>query len=331
MSDYPARPEWFLLPLFELRKLFSGSGEFWGTTLVPAAAGAYLALLPWMDKPGRSRVVVLAPFFVVAGGTVALALAATRHDARDEKFGKERAKADAQAAAAIELAKHGVPPDGALAMLRRDPELHGRDLFDKQCASCHVLGDLGDPKKATASKLDGWSTPDWIAAMIHDPDGDDYFGRGPYKTKMPSVDVRPKDKGDEPWSPMVKSDAERRAVALFLAAQGNEVGDPAPAGDDATRALGQKIVTERCTSCHLFKGQGDDGDSGEAPELSGYGSVSWTRAQVANPANPATYRDKALDEALKKHMPRFDKDLSPEDVDVVARWTRAHARGLPVR
>jgi ubiquinol-cytochrome c reductase cytochrome b subunit len=332
MSDYPARPEWFLLPLFELRKVFSGSGEFWGTTLVPLAAGAYLALLPWIDKPGRSRAMVLAPFLLITGGTVALAVAAYKHDAGDAAYAKQRAKADARAAAAIALAKGGVPPDGPLAMLRRDPELHGRDLFDKQCASCHVLGDLGDPKKATASKLDGWSTPDWIAAMVHDPDADDYFGRGPYKTKMPSVDVRPKDKAaDEPWSPMTKSDAERRAVALFLAAQGNEDGDPPPAGDDATRALGQKIVTERCTTCHLFKGQGDDDGSGEAPELAGYGSLAWTRAQVADPATAATYRDKALDEALKKHMPRFDKDLSPGDLDAVSRWTRAHARGLPVR
>ena len=45
----------------------------------------------------------------------------------------------------------------------------------------------------------------------------------------------------------------------------------------------------------------------------------------------ANLKGAQLDEALKKHMPRFDKDLSPEDVDVVARWTRAHARGLPVR
>ena len=29
---------------------------------------------------------------------------------------------------------------------------------------------------------------------------------------------------------------------------------------------------------------------------------------------------------MKKHMPRFDNDLSPADVDVVARWTRSHAR-----
>ncbi len=96
--------------------------------------------------------------------------------------------------------------------------------------------------------------------------------------------------------------------------------------DPAVHALGEKIVSERCTTCHLYKGDGDDQGSGLAPELAGYGSIAWTRAQVANPATPQTYRDKALDPAMKKHMPRFDGDLSPADIDVVARWTRSHAR-----
>jgi ubiquinol-cytochrome c reductase cytochrome b subunit len=218
-------------------------------------------------------------------------------------------------------------------MVRTDPELHGRDLFDKHCASCHVLGDLGDPEKATATRLDGWGTPAWIEAMIHDPDGAQFFGRGPYKEQMPSVDARPANKpAGEPWTAMIKTDAEKHGVASFLASLGDEAGDPpvAAGGDSAkARAAGEKIVSERCTSCHLYKGQGDDEGSNIAPELAGYGSLAWTRAQVANPATAATYRDKALDADMKKHMPRFDGDLSPADVDTVARWTRSHARALP--
>ncbi len=53
MSDYPARPEWFLFTLFEMRKLFHGIGELWGTTLPPLAAAIVLALLPWIDRRGR--------------------------------------------------------------------------------------------------------------------------------------------------------------------------------------------------------------------------------------------------------------------------------------
>jgi ubiquinol-cytochrome c reductase cytochrome b subunit len=194
-----------------------------------------------------------------------------------------------------------------------------------------VLGEAGDPAKATATKLDGWGTPRWIASMIHDPDAPEFFGRGPYKGDMPSVDVRPKDKpAGEPWKPMVKGDAEMQAVTTFLAAQGDEPGDPPRPMSDPVRALGEKIVSERCTTCHLLKGDGDDEGTQLAPELGRYGSVAWTRAQVANPSSAATYRDRALDAKRKKHMPRFDADLSQADVDLVARWTRAHARGGPL-
>ncbi len=332
LSDYPARPEWFLLPLFEMRKLFHGIGELPGTTLPVFAAAAYLALLPWIDRPGRPRAVTVAPVLVFFAGAVALGAAPLRKDAHDASYLKQRAKADATAAAAVKLAMNGVPADGALAMIRRDPELHGAALFERHCASCHVLGDKGDPKKATAAKLDGWGTPPWIVAMIHDPDAPEFFGRGPYAREMPSVDVRPKDKpAGQPWTPILKSDAEKQAVAAVLAAEGDEPGDPPRPVDAAVRTLGQKIVSERCSACHLWKGEGDDEGSGLAPELGGYGSVAWTKAQVENPSSTTTYREKALGKDLKKHMPRFDKELSPANVELVARWTRAHARGLPLR
>jgi ubiquinol-cytochrome c reductase cytochrome b subunit len=329
-SDYPARPEWFLLTLFELRKFFHGSGQFWGTTLVPAAAAGYLVLLPWMDRAPRSRALVVAPALAIFAVAIGLGAYAYHHDAGDAKYLEMRAASDRRAAAAIALAKRGVPPAGPLEMMRHDPEMRGRELFERHCASCHVLGDLGDPEKATATRLEGWTTAAWIRAMIHDPDAPEHFGRGPYKGEMPSVDKYPADKPGEPWTPMVKSEAEMKALTTFLASQGDEPDDPPTPLDAAERALGEKIVTERCTSCHLFKGEGDDEGSGIAPELARYGSVAWTRAQVANPASPQTYRDNALDPARKKHMPRFDKDLSAEDLDIVARWTRAHARGLPL-
>ncbi len=164
--------------------------------------------------------------------------------------------------------------------------------------------------------------------MIHDPDAPEFFGRGPYKGDMPSVDVRPKDKPPtEKWSPMVKEEADRQAVAEFLASLGDEPGDPPRAMSDATRATGEKIVADRCTNCHMYKGDGDVNGDDEAPDLTAYGSILWTRTQVADPGSESTYRKGAHDPDKKKQMPRFDKDLSPGDVELVARWTRAHGRG----
>jgi ubiquinol-cytochrome c reductase cytochrome b subunit len=332
LSDYPARPEWFLLTLYELRKFFHGPLEFWGTTMIPGAAAAILALLPWIDRGPRTRVLAILPTLAIFAGAIALGVMAWRHDRRDAQYMKARAKWDGRATAAVKLALGGVPPSGPLDMERHDPEMRGRDLFETHCASCHVLEDMGDKKKASASKLDGWGTADWIDRMIHNPDAPEFFGRGPYNEQMPSVDVRPTKKElAESWTAMVKNEGERRAVALFLAAQGDEPGDPPRAIPAATRALAEKIVSERCTTCHLYKGDGDDEGSGLAPELAHYGSLAWTRAQIANPASPQTYRAKALDPELKKHMPRFDKDLSAADIDILAQFTRAHGRGQLAR
>jgi ubiquinol-cytochrome c reductase cytochrome b subunit len=324
LSDYPARPEWFLMPLFALRKLFHGPMEFWGTTLVPGLAAGYLVALPFLDS-GTTRPRVLAPVVAIFGGAVLLALVAIRHDAADKGYQKARAKADLLADATGKLAALGVPPGGALEMVRHDPELRGRDLFNRHCASCHVLDDLGDPEKATATRLDGWGTVPWLEAMMHDPDAPQFFGHGPYKGQMPSVDVRPKDKAPgEKWTPMAKSDADRHAIAVFLASQGEASVAAVP--PDAERARGEKIVSDHCTACHLYKGEGDDEGSKIAPELSGYGSIAWTRAQIANPSSPSTYREKALDASMKKHMPRFDGDMSAADIDILARWTQRHGR-----
>jgi ubiquinol-cytochrome c reductase cytochrome b subunit len=331
LSDYPARPEWFLMSLYELRKFFHGSWEFWGTTLIPGAAGAYLALLPWIDRPGRSRAAVLMPVVLIFGGAIGLGAAAYAHDRKDAHYAKARQKADLFAGAAAELAMKGVPPGGPLEMLHRDPELRGRDLFEKHCANCHVMEGLGDPEKATASKLDGWGTRKWIEAMVHDPDAPEFFGRGAYQGQMPSVDQRPTDPNKaEGWVAMVKSPAERQALALFLEAQGAEPNDDPPHApyDRAALALGEKIVSERCTTCHLYKGEGDDGGTEISPELAHYGSLAWTTTQVQDPSSPKNYRLKALDSRFKGHMPRFERELSPADVDIVSRWTRAHARGL---
>jgi ubiquinol-cytochrome c reductase cytochrome b subunit len=296
-----------------------------GTIVLPSLVGAYFFALPLFDrKPStalRPRLLVLAPVLAVAAGIIVLTLVAKRDDAGDVGFQKERVKADERAEAANRIAMAGVPPEGPLAMMKSAPELRGPELFDKSCAGCHMLGDHGVDKDRTAPKLDGWGTEKWALAMLHDPDADDHFGRTTYKGEMPSVDIAPKD-APKTWKPM--ADDDKRAVAAFLASQGDDPKDPKR--DAALLAKGKSIVTTRCTTCHLFGGEGDDGGEGLAPELSGWGSVAWVRAQIANPSSKATYREHALDADRKGHMPRFDQELQPQDLDLLAGWVRSAAR-----
>lgn len=330
-SDYPARPEWYFLALFQLLKYFHGPLEIVGTVVIPTLVGIYSFALPMLDRAEstalRGRVKPLVPLLVVGLAAVVLTAKAQAEDAADAGFQKERAKADVRAKTAVRLAMAGVPPEGPLAMMARSPELRGPELFAKHCAVCHTLAGHGTEKERTAPRLDGWSTEKWILEMMHDPDGDERFGRTAYKGEMPSMDVKPKD-ADESWSPLPAEDM--KAAAAFLASEGDEPGQSPPPGSlraDAKRvARGKEIVKTRCTACHVFEGAGDDGGQGLAPELSGYGSHAWVRAQIANPATNATYRENALDPARKGHMPRFDDDLSGADVDLLATWVRETAR-----
>jgi ubiquinol-cytochrome c reductase cytochrome b subunit len=330
-SDYPARPEWYFLALFQLLKYFHGPLEIVGTVVLPGVLGAYLFALPLLDrKPGtalRGRIGPLVPLALIAAGALGLTLQAQRQDARDASFQKERVKADERAAVANRIAKEGVPPEGPLAMMKRDPDLRGPELFDKHCAGCHMLGSHGVDKDRTAPKLDGWSTEAWVLDMLHDPDGDARFGRTTYKGEMPSVDTPP-DGGAPNFKPMTAED--KNAVAAFLASQGDEPGKPVPPNalrrDAAAVARGKVIVATRCTTCHLFEGKGDDADQGLAPELFGWGSYAWVRAQIANPGTKATYREHALDPERKGHMPRFDAELRNEDMDLLTTWLRSQTR-----
>ena len=327
-SDYPARPEWYFLSLFQLLKYFHGPAEVVGTLVVPALAGVYLVALPFLDRKGstalRPRLALVAPLVLGIVGVVALTGIAMKADAADKQFQEARKAADDRASVALALAARGIPPAGPLEMLKKDPELRGQELFQKNCAGCHVLGKWGDRSKATAPVLDGWGTEAWVLEMLHDPDAPTRFAKTPFAGQMPSMDLPPKDDpaAAATFKPMAAAD--KNAVAAFLASQAESGSTNA---DAKTLAAGETIVKERCTTCHLYKGEGDDSGQETAPELSGWGSSAWIASQVRDPATKTTYREKARDPSMKGHMPAFADELSADDLALVARWARAHARG----
>jgi ubiquinol-cytochrome c reductase cytochrome b subunit len=334
LSDYPARPEWYNLALFQLLHLLTGPLEILATVVLPGIFGLYLFALPLLDrKEGNAlapRIKFLAPLALAAIAVGGLTFMSMQADAKDDKLVASVAKAKARAARANEIAKEGVPPDGPLAMAARDPVLGGGAVFEAKCSSCHLLGAMGDPKKATAPVLDGFGTEAWVSAMLRNPDDEKHFGRTVYKGTMPSMTTCP---ADQPkCKPM--SDADVRATAAFLASQADEAGEAIPPGaartDAALVRAGETIVKQRCTSCHLLNGEGDDNGDGTAPELAHWGSLAWTESQISDPTGKSTYRDKAVDgdtKDSKGHMPKFAGDINPSDIDVVAKFVRGRARG----
>lgn len=330
-SNYPARPEWYFLALFEALKYVPGNIEWIVAAGIPLVVGGYLVALPFLDKKEstalRPRLGLLAPLALLGLGAAALTFVSVSSDAKDKDFLQARQQAQKQADRALVLAKRGVPPAGPLHMLATDPRTQGPILFAKHCAACHQLGTLGPPKgKQTAPKLDGFGTKAWVLEVLQHPDADHLFGKTPFAGMMPSLTIPPKDKvAAEFFTPMKKADQD--AIALFL--EGEALGTNNAKNANQDWKTGEKLVKRRCTSCHRLDGQSDNAES-LAPELRGWGSERWIAWQIANPGSGKTYPAGAMAKELKGHMPGYADQLSESQIKLLARWVFATAVGRKI-
>ncbi|MFP6685769.1 MAG: cytochrome b N-terminal domain-containing protein [Polyangiaceae bacterium] len=314
-SDYPARPEWYFLALFEALKFVPGQIEWVVAGGIPLLLGGYLVALPFIDRgPStalRPRLKYLAPLGIVGLLSVGLTYSSISSDKKDPSFGKAIERAEKQAARAVTLAKRGVPPDGPLAMLARDPHTAGPALFEKLCASCHRMGDMGPEKgKNTAADLTDFGRAAWVIRVLDNPDDPMMFGRTPFKGMMPSFTRPPADKEEAEYFTKI-TPADQKAVVDFLVAQAHGKADKG--------SKGEEIVSLRCTSCHRVDGETDD-DESLAPELRGWASRAWIEAQIRNPGSGKTYPAEAMDDKLEGHMPGFADQLSDDQIKLIAQW-----------
>ncbi len=175
--DYPARPEWYFLFLFQLLKYFEGEQVLIGTFVIPNTAMGILFLLPLLGYGAMRKFGYCISFVVVVAlllGVLVLTFLALADDspewapvvakwlgALDDKdaaehgadkareMAQEKAhvkaqdfndhvkKAEELAQRAATLAMAGVPDDGARTLLRNDPLTTGHELFKTHCAVCH--------------------------------------------------------------------------------------------------------------------------------------------------------------------------------------------------
>src|SRR5512135_134033 len=118
-ADYPARPEWYFLCLFQMLKHFPGRLEWVGSIVIPSTILLVLFLLPLLDRILPSRFLhflACAGVFGLLGGAGYLTVEALESDAADPQFQEARRKADAAQERALFLAASpaaGIPPEGA--------------------------------------------------------------------------------------------------------------------------------------------------------------------------------------------------------------------------
>src|SRR5690606_35174750 len=163
VEDYKAaRPEWYFLFLFQLLKKFES--EFFGAIVLPAIVLGFMVLMPFIGRTRFGHSVNVGLLAILIGGSVyltgealyednyallginedrfkgdeeALAKYRDRYQAsKDFLEAKRQAERDYERVREL-VAYHGIPREGIMSLVERDPEMQGPRLFAQKCASCH--------------------------------------------------------------------------------------------------------------------------------------------------------------------------------------------------
>jgi ubiquinol-cytochrome c reductase cytochrome b subunit len=340
-EGYPARPEWYFLFLFQLLKYFEGPNFLVGAFWIPSGIGVLLLLLPLfgygkLRKLGHGLGIIVV--ICILGGVALLTLKAIASDSPTPYplglgGGTQGAKdlhdkfehAEKEARRAVQLAAQGIPEEGGRYLLRADPLTQGPKLFAKHCAVCHGAG--------KASDLTGFGTEKWIRALLNDPGDKSYFGN----TELEGMkNWRAKiNKARKKWDEkkVAEQDAEFDTIAKWVAEQALPKEDRSPDPGDKKKEL----FIDTCASCHSIQGEGGK----NAPDLTDYGSATWIRGMIMDPAHPSRYGKKnkmpafrnkegpGADILLKQFKELHEKndvpkpeiiDLSDIDRELIIRW-----------
>jgi ubiquinol-cytochrome c reductase cytochrome b subunit len=317
-----ARPEWYFLFLFELLKYFPGGTEVWGAIVIPILLMLVLAAMPFIGnwKLGhRFNVAYLWIMFLAVG---VLTYRAANEDHRNPEYALAVETAHRDSERVVVLAQSGIPPTGAVTLLRNDPFTQGPKIFAKNCASCHRFeghdGLGGQPKDPiSAADLSGFASRAWLTGLL-DPTkvtSPHYFGGTKFKEGKMVKYVREDIAAftDDQKKLLQKTIAALSAEARLKSQREIDQRDEAII-EQGTRALIGDAMG--CMECHKFHDNGDD--SGIAPDLTAYGSREWLVAFITNPAHERFYGKR------NDRMPKFgeEKQLSPKEIGLVADWLR---------
>lgn len=317
-----ARPEWYFLFLFQLLKYFPGGTEVWGAIVLPGVVAAVIGLMPMIGRTvagHRANLAILTGLLVGAGALTALAL---RDDAGDPSYqvALKQAKEDAQRVVSLARSPTGIPPTGAVTLLRGDPKTQGPRLFAKHCASCHRFnghdglgGQVADA--ASAPDLGKFGTREWLVGLL-DParvDSMEYFGGTKHKAGKMVRFVKQK---VAKYSP-----EQRQSLDKVIAALSAEAGLKSQRELDAREAAkileGRTLLSTElnCTDCHQFRKPDEDAT---APDLTGWGSREWLMGIIGDPAHPRFYGER------NDRMPRFKESgiMDDESMGHLVDWLR---------
>ena len=317
-NEFPARPEWYFLFLFQLLKYVPA---FWGAVIIPFFLVLLIFLQPFIGNSKRGHKFNVGFWWTLIFGSILLTFLAISEDSENIKHAAAIKESEWQASRVVEIAKKdGIPPTGAVALLRKDSENLSRRLFSSHCSSCHRYNGhdgrgypVDDPQ--TAPDLAGFASFEWIRRLLESDHyvSEKYFGGTKFKNGtmvkkvlakynqkerelLPQIAKLLANEASLPYESPVTEDKREELLALFY--NDDSVFEDGPA----------------CIDCHDI----DSEDEGSAPDLTGYGSRDWMVSFIGNPEDDRFYGKK------NDRMPCYGRDskLKPEEIELLVDWIR---------
>lgn len=284
-TAFDARPEWYFRPLFQGLKYFHGFVEVIVALGAPALIGGVLLALPFVDKgPDRSprkRLPYLAVLALGIAAATALTVVSFREDASNPEFAKAHAVAEASAKKARALAKqYGVPAQGGAAVFTLEPGYLGKQIFDRDCAGCHVGNDRKGPEI-----IEGYNSRAWIADLLRNPSGHRFFG-------VTAIDdMKPVTEKGEDFAALVElvyAESGESDVDAQLVAKGKALFDDGS-----------------CSDCHSIDWETEDE---VGPNLGRRGTAEMLEAFILEPGHPRWFGER---NTMPKSAGKYsDRELS---------------------
>ena len=318
-NEFPARPEWYFLFLFQLLKYVPA---FWGAVIIPAFLALWIFLQPFIGASRSGHQINIGFWWTLLAGSVALTLLAFSEDRSNVRHAAAIEEANWQADRVLTIVEdQGIPPAGAVTLLREDRENRGRVLFAAHCASCHRYkghDGRGYPvdDKQSAPELAGFASVEWVTRLLTHEHyvSEEYFGGTAFKDGTMAKKVLAK------YSP--EETALLPKIALLLSDMAN-LPYQDPLSEDEREELLSLFYNDdedfedglACIDCHDI----DSEEEGYAPDLTGYGSDEWTVAFIKNPEDERFYGEE------NDRMPCYGRDakLTDEEIQILSDWIRS--------
>ena len=354
-SDFhdAARPEWTFRALYHFSNLkksdggdvFPGEKKYIPIFVVPGGLLLYVLLIPVIGRLKVGHFFNLAAVSLLVVALCYLTYASYRHDYYDPdmaSFREDKAQAEALAHRAVELclAPEGIPPTGALTLLRRDPLLQGPVLYERHCAVCHPFSPLpGEsehpdfkPIPCETVKAPNLYDPvrrEWIEGFFSAKriQSDDYFGKTKFAggTMVGYVRVQMKE--------ILREDAENEdlldELITLLYEEAKRDGPRIETREGVEGLTTEQLLpfpTFDCGQCHMTYARTANPVI-QAPDLRGYMSRDWMIGIVADPESPRFYgppvgHDKGNDAMPVFHRSANDATMSMQEIETLVDWLR---------